>query len=472
VTDDARPAANGRLKLSTLLTFSLVTLPGSALGIATSIYLTPYLAGHLGVSLTVIGAAFFLVRMIDIPVDPILGVVMDRTRTVLGRYRLWLLIGAPIFMLSVYKILLAKPGIDETYLVLWLLVQALGGSITGLAQGAWSATLATGYNERSRLFSLLTVVGVAANVIVLVIPIVGEKFGLTDAACVHLMGWLAIGLSPICFGLVAWRVPEKIAADVPSHRFPLADYWALVKKPAMLRLFFAQAALQLGPGWMSALYIFFFRDVLGFPVALSSLLLIVYIMAAIIGAPTTAWVSSRFGKHRTLIVTTTAYSLGLCTIFFLPTGQLLVTGPVMFWCGFMASGFGLLVSSMTADVGDEVRLEQGKQRMSLIYSMIGLANKLAGAAQFFLSLSMLAWVGYNAKDGAHNTPAAIKGLEYIFILGPIFFVMLGGACFIGWKLDARRHGEIREALEIRDAALGEAAVIGALTGQPAPQPGE
>ena len=81
-----------------------------------------------------IGAAFFLVRMIDIPVDPILGVVMDRTRTVLGRYRLWLLIGAPIFMLSVYKLLLAKPGIDETYLVIWLLVQALGGSITGLAQ--------------------------------------------------------------------------------------------------------------------------------------------------------------------------------------------------------------------------------------------------------------------------------------------------------------------------------------------------
>ena len=51
----------------------MVTLPGSALGIATSIYLTPYLAGHLGVSLTVIGAAFFIVRLIDILVDPILG---------------------------------------------------------------------------------------------------------------------------------------------------------------------------------------------------------------------------------------------------------------------------------------------------------------------------------------------------------------------------------------------------------------
>jgi len=472
MTDDARPAATGRLRLATLLTFSMVTLPGSALGIATSIFLTPYIAGHLGVSLTVIGAAFFIVRLIDIPVDPVLGVIMDRTRTVLGRYRLWLLIGAPIFMLAVYKLLLAKPGIGEAYLILWLLVSALGGSIVGLAQGAWAATLATGYNERSRLFSVLTMVGVAANVIVLAIAIAGPSFGLSNADGIHVMGWLVLGLTPICFGLVAWRVPEKIAADVPGHRFPLADYWALIKKPAILRLFFAQASLQLGPGWMSALYIFFFRDVLGFPVAVSSALLLVYIMAAILGAPATAWVSSRLGKHRTLIITTTAYSLGLCSIFFLPRGHVFVTGPVMFWQGFMASGFGLLVSSMTADVGDEVRLEQGKQRMSLIYSLIGLANKLAGAAQFFLSLSLLAWVGYNAKDGAHNTASAINGLEYIFILGPIFFVMLGGACFIGWKLDAVRHGEIREALDIRDAALGEAAVISALTSQPAPAPGE
>jgi Na+/melibiose symporter-like transporter len=108
---------------------------------------------------------------------------------------------------------------------------------------------------------------------------------------------------------------------------------------------------------------------------------------------------------------------------------------------------------MTADVGDEVRLQQGKQRRSLIYSVIGLAGKLAGAFSFALSFGLLAAVGYNAREGAHNTAAAIQGLEYIYILGPIVFVMLGGACFIGWKLDARRHGEIRAALDARDAAV-------------------
>ena len=72
--------------------------------------------------------------------------------------------------------------------------------------------------------------------------------------------------------------------------------------------------------------------------------------------PSAAWLATRFSKHRTLMVTTTAYSLGLCTVVFLPRSNLLATVPVMFWCGFMASGFDLMIRAMLADVGDEVRL--------------------------------------------------------------------------------------------------------------------
>jgi hypothetical protein len=37
--------------------------------------------------------------------------------------------------------------------------------------------------------------------------------------------------------------------------------------------------------------------------------------------------------------------------------------------------------------------------------------------------------------------------------------MLGGACVIGWRLDAARHGEIRAELEARDAELDAAAAF-------------
>jgi Na+/melibiose symporter-like transporter len=262
---------------------------------------------------------------------------------------------------------------------------------------------------------------------------------------------------------------QSMTADVQTtQRFPVRDYWQLVKKPAMIRLILAQTCLTLSPGWMSALYLFFFKDVLGFSIATASALLGVYVLAGVAGAPITTWVSSRIGKHRTLMLTTSAYSIGLCAVMVIPKdGDILAAIPVMLWCGGMASGFNLLIQSMTADVGDEVRLEQGKQRMSLIYSLTALAAKIAGAFAIFLTYWVLAKVGYNAKDAAHNTAHAIFGLEMAYVVGPIVFAMLGGACFIGWKLDAKRHGEIREALDARDMAFSEAPIIESLTSQPA-----
>jgi Na+/melibiose symporter-like transporter len=65
-----------------------------------------------------------------------------------------------------------------------------------------------------------------------------------------------------------------------------------------------------------------------------------------------------------------------------------------------------------------------------------------------------------------NGADQIQGLELTFIIGPIDFVMLGGAAFIGYKLSAEKHAEIRRALDERDATYGEAAVLQGLTGEP------
>ena len=101
---------------------------------------------------------------------------------------------------------------------------------------------------------------------------------------------------------------------------------------------------------------------------------------------------------------------------------------------------------MVADVGDAVRLEDGRQRISLLYSMITTTQKLATGLSIALSFGVLALIGYNPKEGAINTPAAIGGMELVYLIGPVVFVMLGGACFIGYKLDSARHAEIREQL--------------------------
>ena len=239
----------------------------------------------------------------------------------------------------------------------------------------------------------------------------------------------------------------------------------MVLRPDMLRIIIADFCLALGPGWMSALYLFYFHDARGFTIKDASAQLLIYVVAGVIGAPTLSWVATRLGKHRTLMASSTAYSLGLIVLSFVPKGAFIPAAVLMFLLGFAASSFPLLDRAMVADVGDAVRLEKGSSRIGLLYAMITTTQKVAGALSIGFSFSVLAWIGYKAKEGAVNTPAAISGMELVYIIGPIVFVMLGGACYIGYKLDSKRHAEIRTQLAILDAQRTEAPVLEGLDGE-------
>jgi len=146
----------------------------------------------------------------------------------------------------------------------------------------------------------------------------------------------------------------------------------------------------------------------------------------------------------------------LLSLIFVPKGAFVLAAIPMFVLGFLASSFTMLDRAMVSDVGDVVRLEQGKQRVSLLYAMITSSQKIATALSIGLRFNVLALVGFNPKEGAVNTPGAVLGLELVYLITPVIFVMIGGACYLGYKLDSRRHAEIRAQLDVMDArGLGE-----------------
>src|SRR5690606_33837738 len=106
----------------------------SAFTLPLAVYLPSYYSGYLGLDLAAVGTAFMVVRLLDIGVDPVLGFLMDRTRTPIGRYRPWLLLGGPLIMLSIGMLFMADRGVGIAHLVIWLLFAYGGWSILGLAQ--------------------------------------------------------------------------------------------------------------------------------------------------------------------------------------------------------------------------------------------------------------------------------------------------------------------------------------------------
>ena len=440
-----------RLPLGAVLTFALANLPVAALTIAVLVYLPPYFAGHLRVPMAVVGGVWMAIRLIDIPVDVVLALAMDRTTTRIGRYRPWLIAGAPVVMLGLFQLFMAPVAFGGGYLLVWLLVLYLGWSMMSLAQSAWGATLAPAYHDRSRLFGLVAAVGVIGTLSVLLIPILGRTLGWSDTRSVQSMGWALIVAAPLATAITAIRTPERVAKASAPRPFPLRDYLAILRKPDLLRLLLAQVGLTLGPGWMSALYLFFAKDAKGFSIQEASILLALYVAAGFPGALAVSALARCIGKHRALIVTTTAFSLGLVAILVVPRGNVAAAIAPMMWSGATSAGFGLMIQAMLADLGDEFRLEQGRERMSLLYALNGLAQKIATAFSIGLTFPLLARLGYKAAEGSVNTPAAIHNLTVAFISGPIVFVMLAGACVLGWRLDATRHGEVRRALDAREA---------------------
>ena len=457
-------AGSSRLPLPVVMAFSSTALPIAAIGLVMAVYLPRFFAGQLGLSLAAVGVAFTVVRLIDLAIDPLLGMAMDRTRTRFGRYRPWLLAGGPIVMLAAYMLFMAPHGITETYLIGWLLTLYLGVSILTLAQAAWGASLATDYHDRSRVYGVIQAVGVIGAVLILLLPLALGKRG-EGAGGVHAMGWFCILLIPVTLALCTLVTPERVAPETDSkERVTLRDYWDLVRRPEMARLIFADLFMALGPGTTAALYLFFFHDARGYTTPQTGILLVFFIGAGLVGAMFWGWLAQKIGKHRALIVSAVAYAVTQSALMIIPPATMALAIPGMFSVGFVSSAFVLIVRAMVADVADEVRLETGKERVGLLYALVTTTQKVGTAITVGISFTVLDLVGYNAAEGATNTPEAIRGLELCYVFAPIILVFFGGAAFIGWKLDAKRHAEVRRQLDERDALAAEAALLDSVSG--------
>jgi Na+/melibiose symporter-like transporter len=232
-----------------------------------------------------------------------------------------------------------------------------------------------------------------------------------------------------------------------DSRSTLKDYLAVITNKSMLRLIAADLFLVLGPGASAPIYLFFFHQAKGFEPGLVSILLIPYTGAGIVGALTWAKVAQRLGKHRTVQLAGLGYALTQAVLMAIPAGLFWPTFVSMFTVGFCGSAFIVLIRAMVADVADELRLQTGKERAGVLYALVTLTQKLGSSLAVTIIYPILDLVGFNPKPGAVNTPEALQGLVMCYVFAPIILVCVGSACLIGYKLDARRQSEIRQALE-------------------------
>jgi len=80
------------------------------------VYLAPFYASEMGLELAAVGGIFFLARLWDALIDPVVGNLSDLTVSRFGRRKPWIAVGTPLLMIALYLFFSPPEGVSVTYL--------------------------------------------------------------------------------------------------------------------------------------------------------------------------------------------------------------------------------------------------------------------------------------------------------------------------------------------------------------------
>ncbi len=442
---NSSPQSQTRLSHRELALYAAPSLALAGVGLPLIALLPTYYASVLGLNLGAVGVVFMAVRLIDIAVDPLLGVLMDRTRTPWGRFRPWLCIGTPIMMAATAMLFFARPGVGPLYLGVGLAIAYLGWSICVLAQSAWGALLSADYHERSRVYSWWQAFNLIGLLLVLLVPAVAARWGFdSQGDSMMVMGVLLIILYPLTTAVAVGQVREP-APDSPRPWASLADWLLLFRLGAVRRVMSVDLVLGLSFGMQASLFLFYFEAAKGISPLTANLLLLTYFLAGLAGGPIWTALARRIDKHRALAASCLFYLVGIGGLYLTPAHSLGWAAAAAVVAGLPYSAPNLLSRSMLADAGDEEFMHTGVDRTGLLYAVLNSSTKVGAALAVGATFVGLDMAGFDARS-AHNAPGALVGLAFLFLAGPAILNLAGAALLVNYPLTAARFAEIRTAL--------------------------
>lgn len=435
------------LSRRTLFFYGLADMPIQMAAVPIAAFVPNYYAHDLGVSLVAIAWVTLVARIFDMVTDPLMGWISDRTKTRWGRRRIWMVMSIPLLWIAVYKLFFPEPPVDEWYLLTWMMVLWTGWTMLFIPYYAWAAELSADYHERTRVTGWRAWLGLAANVLSKLIPVVALVwfgYGGTQETLV-LVGIMMLILIPVTIGLPVLMVPE--ANNFVPARIPLLPglklMWSNAPFKRLITAFFIN---QLGSAISTALIVFYVQVVLQEPKQ-SILQLLIFYGFNLLGVPFWMNYAGKLGKHRAWCLSLMAFGILMLGYLFLGPGDFYWMLPITAVTGFLGGSFAVIPNSMKADVIDIDRLASGEDRTAWFFSVWSFATKAALAVGPSIAFALLAFIGFDATLGTGNTEEATNGLKYLFVFGPATGFFLCGLIAWNYPLTEDKQRELRDAID-------------------------
>ena len=434
-------------------------------------YLSYYLSSVLGLQEGFLLLITPLARIWDGINDPMMGTVVDNTRTKHGKYRPWILIGAMCNAVVLF-LLFTSFGMSGMPLYIYIAVMyILWGMTNTMADIPYWSMIPSFTSEEKERNLVATVArafsGIGQGIISILTPILCPMLssGITDAKGYSASGfsrWAGIcGIALICFSLICILVTKETNVVYgEKKKFSLKQIFSVIKNNDQLVVFIVFAMLS-NAGWYltSSTAVYYFTDALGDP-SLQSTFQLIGTIGSVLGLLVVPILTKWFSKRQT-------YTISLCTAT-LGYALMLITGPVlklnvliMDVCYILASvGVSSMFVSQTiflADIVDYGEYKNGERNESITFSMKGFLQKMAYTMQTIVLFGGLGMMNYNeqitANVGLNDTTKS--GIGVICFGVPMLFFL---ASLVVFRKKFKVYGELADKVHdyiIEKRAKGE-----------------
>lgn len=441
----------GKLDFSSYFKFATGGVGFTLANVFVSTYLVFFCTDIFGVSQFVLAGLMFVSRFIDAITDPIMGFIADHTKSRWGKYRPYIMVGAPLLGLVVY-LMFSSPDLTANMKVVFLyavyISYSLAFTMVTIPHQALVPLVGTDSVSRTILVSWKNIAVQVGRMLVstFALPMVEVLGGGTD-------GWerfgalVGIGVT-LCYWAAAWGAKKYDTMDaieklVNKQKINMkAEMHLFTKNKPLARLMTAYGTDALANTMVMAVNIYYFKYVLD---RMDLVAISAFAMTAtgILSNATLPVLNKKYGKKKLYLFMTTASMIPLVVLLvkpIVPSTILIVLLTVYGLTSTLTSGLSF---AMLPDCSDYAEQITGINGSGVVASSFTFIMKSAGALGGFLASFVLGMGGFVANEA--QTPTVLMLIVVLRFGTPILGYLASLICMRGYELTEERMEEIYQS---------------------------
>lgn len=439
-------------------------------------YLTVFMTDAIGFNALAVAFLMLGARIFDALNDPIMGSIVDRTRTKWGKcrpYMKWM--AFPIAIMTAICFLPWYPKNDGGFAAISVMYVVWGMVYTVADVPYWGLSTAMS-NDTYRRGNLLTIARLfctaGAGIVTVITPIITDNMtkGLDPVAKGEMLKWIYFVIAIVCcviavplFFLGFKNTTERnISTENPpslGHNLKLL----FKNKPLMLIVLSGiGGAARMLFTYTGGLY---FAKYIMDKESMYSLFTMAIVPGGLVASLLVPWCTKKFGKRNTYIWSHIVGGVAMLIAFivgiacdrgaYTSTATTVVLLIALVIAG-IPSGFGNIVTyAMIGDTVEYLELKTGERAEGICFAMQTLINKIGMAVGAFVGVLAYYMAGVAANDASSVTPegkdtmwfmlVGIAAISFFLTVIPLFF----------YKFNEKQQQEAKAEIEARKHAKAE-----------------